>query len=522
MGYVGQTFRIGCERGGFSHNPNIDAGQPTDMVSPSRNINYEENGRRKRGGTSHLYGAAISGTPEIMGLYDFTLRDSTNHVIIATNAGKVYRDNTNTIKASGMSTSNFFDFETFDNELYIADGENTPEKWTGSGNTSTLTDIPSDWTGSNFPQQLIAHGRGASRRLWALGCPTTQHTIYASANGDGDDFSDANVTTINIETGDGFGIVGGIEFGDRLIAFGKNRTYVVDDLDPNTANWGYQEAQWFGGVANFRLLCRTPNDVIAMTEDGNIYSVTSAEQYGDYLAASLSRPAFINEYIKNDINLAQMSKFHMIYDPTLRAVRVFVVRSGNAGNTVDTCLMYYIDRDPKEAWTIHGNWTNASGFDASSAAVFRTGVGDWEVYSGDYGGNVWKLEQANRSDNNQAYYGGFRTPIMNLDDPRKKKQIKRVWTVTKPEGAWDISLDWWVDGAVGTTKAISLAGAGAVLGSFTLGTSLLGGNDLINTAVDLGNIGTRLQLEFYNSTVNQDFFISQVLIDYKPLGAEPA
>jgi hypothetical protein len=171
--------------------------------------------------------------------------------------------------------------------------------------------------------------------------------VYASANADGDDFSDANVTTIKINTGDGYGIVGAVEFGDRLICFSRSRPYIIDDIDPTTSGWGYEAAQWDGGVANFRLICRTPNDIVCMQDDGEIYSVLAAEKYGDYQTASLTRKSYMHKWISENVNLQYVNMFHSIYDPSLRAIKIFVVRQGQT--TVDTALVYFIDRPPDQA-----------------------------------------------------------------------------------------------------------------------------------------------------------------------------
>ena len=519
MLYKGETYRIPCSSGGFSHNPNIDMAQPTDMVHPSRNINLNEFGRRKRGGTAHIgdaaYDAAISGTPQIMGAYQFRLRNGTAYLIVAADDGKVYRAHDTTIKASGMSTSNFYDFETFENELYIVDGESTPEKWTGSGNTSTLTSVPSDWSGDG-PQWIAKHGRGVSERLWAGGLTAYPHRVYASVSGDGDDFSNTNVTTIDIETGDGFGIIGAVEYGDRLLCFGKRKVYVIDDSSLDTAEWGYDDAQWEGGAANFRLIVKTPNDIVAMMEDGEIYSVTSAEQYGDYKLASLTKDSFMHNWIKQYCRLSYINHFHSVYDPALRAIRIFVVRAGQT--TVDTALVYFIDRAPKEAWAIQGNQDSTSGFSASCSAIVRVGTGDYQVYTGGYAGLLWRLEQANRNDNDEAYYAGFKTPNMAFDNPRVTKKYASGRVIMEPKGDYDLTIDSWIDGIQQTQRTISMAGIGGTL-PFVLGTDLLGGQELIDKEFDIKNIGKRIQFEFYNSNADEDFFISQILIDHEILGA---
>jgi len=522
MSYVGKTFPIPCNRGGLTANPNIDMIKPTDMIHPSRNLNLHENGRKKRGGTSRRqhsdYDAAISGTPQMTGMYHFRLVDGTDHIITAGDDGYVYSAHDTTID-TGMSTTTYFDFETFEDELYIVDGKTTPQKWTGTGNTADVGDIPTDWTGTNFPQWIVKHGRGASERLWAGGCPSNPEGVYASENGDGDDFSDANVTLINVETGDGFGIVGAVEYGDRLLMFGKRKTYIIDDLDTNVSNWGYDSSQWEGGAASFRLICKTPNDVVAMMEDGEIYSVTSAENYGDYKAASLTRPAFIHRWIKEHVRLSYFNDFHMTYDPVLRAIKIFVVRNGQS--TVDTALVYFIDRPPEEAWMVHSNQSSVSGYSASCSALIRESAGLFKVYTGDYSGDVWELETANQNDNSAAYYGGYKTGNMPFENPRLEKRYKRGFMITQPEGSYDLVEDWWVDGVTQTQRTTSLAGAGGILGAFTLGTSLLGGDEVVDSVFQLGAKGKRIQFEVYNSSVNEDFFVSQMLIDYKELGGDP-
>ena len=68
MAYKGNTDRIPCSKGGLTGAKNIDDIPNHLMVYPSRNINLEKNGRRKRGGTTLLLGSAYTGAPKILGL----------------------------------------------------------------------------------------------------------------------------------------------------------------------------------------------------------------------------------------------------------------------------------------------------------------------------------------------------------------------------------------------------------------------------------------------------------------------
>lgn len=515
MGYRGDTYRIPCNRGGLNHNQNTDLIPPEAFVSPSRNINLHEGGRRKRGGTTKINGTAVSGSPQIMGGFDFQLSSSSFQVFLG-NDGKLYSNSTTTLK-TGMSTTNYPSFAVFNSELYVCDGDTVPQTWDGAaGATSALTTPNGDWSGSDQPFQVITHGRGVSRRVWFL----FNSTAYYTTLDNGKQATGGTSGTIPIRVDDAFGLTGGVEFGNRLILFGRKRAFIIEDDDASPANWGYSQAQWTGGAAHWRVIVPTPNDLIVMAEDGDIYSVSTAQQYGDYKQASLTRPAFIDNYIRENVDLTRIQQFHAAYDPVLRAVFFWVVRTGLT--QVDTALVYFIDRPPEEAWTVHDNQNTASGYKASCSFLTRTAAGSYTLYTGDYSGFIWKLNQATRSDDSNAYYGGFKTPNMPFENPRVRKHFRRGYVVAKTEGTYSLQVNIWVDGEVKTATTVSLAGTGGVLDTDVLDSFILGGTEFLDRKFELGYYGRRLQLEFYNSGAGQDFFISQIMIDNKVMGALPS
>ena len=526
MSYTGKTYQIPCSKGGLSANKNIDLIPPEAMVHPSRNINLIQGGRSKRGGTDNVNSTAITDTPRIYGVYQFRLQNGNSYILTATGDGKIQK-NYSTELATGLTINQAVHFVTFNNLCIICTGNDVPQVWDGSAAATTaLANVPADWTGASQPKKMIKHGRGVSERLWAIGCASNIFTVYASAQNAGDgttepDFSDANVKTFFIETGDGFGLIDAVEFGDRLVLFGKKQSFIIDDSSATVAEWGYVQAQWEGGAGGNRLVLRLSNDIVCMTEDGDIYAVASAESYGDYKLASLTRQSFIDDWIQEYVKLSAMADFHMVFDPVLRAIKIFIVRNGMS--YVDTAMVYFIDRGPEEGWIIHDNQSYASGYKASSSAVIRVGAGNYQVYTGGWAdGYVWKLEQTDRNDNGNAYYGGFRTARLNFDNARITKRYDRGWLIARPEGDYSLYINWWIDGVVQTQQSVSLVGTGGLLDSFVLDTSLLGGDELIDKPFDLGNIGKRIQLEIFNSTVNQDFYISQILIDHRTLGVKPS
>lgn len=517
--YRGKTYQIPCDRGGFSHNKNIDAIDPTAMVDGTKNINLHQGARGKRGGTSKYNSTAIVANADIMGLYNYQKEDGTNYLVAATTDGKTwYSDLAGAASFAaidtGLATAAYFDFETVDDVLFIAIEGSTPRTWAGTSTSTAMTDIPTDWTGTNFPKQFVRHGYGASEGVWALGF--ADGTCYRCQDDDYDDFSDDDVTTIKITVGHGAGIVGGFEYGDRLFAVGKQQVFIIDDTDADKTKWGYQAAQWKGGAAHHRLIVKTPNDVVLMAEDGEIFSVVAAENYGDYKQASLTRPAKVDNWIRENIDLSKISQFHAKYDPILRAIKFFMVRKGQT--TVDMALTYFVDREPAEAWVPHDNTASASGYSACCSAVVNKTTGTYEVWTGDYDGFVWKLEQSTKNDNSEAFLGKFKTPVMHFGDPRAYKHFHALRIIMQPQGNYNLNIDWWVDDVQQTAGTITQAASGVILGSFTLDTDILGGVTLQDSSMQLGRIGKRIQFAVYNNGASEDFFISQMLIDFKPLG----
>lgn len=453
--------------------------------------------------------------PEVSGLHEFTLINTNKFILRHTTDGKLWKNNTDTIK-TGWTVDKLAQFIQYGDMVLVSNGANCPVTWNGAdASTTNITTIPTDWTGSNFPSQMIIHGRGNSVRTWALGCPLNPENIYVTTNGNLTDFTQATVLVFNIRTGSRHGIVGGIEFGNRLIVFSKDRAFIMNDDDASTDNWGYSASQWQGGAASHRLIVKTPNDVVCMMDNGEIYSISAAEKYGDYETASLTRPSFMHEWIKKYINLSKINDFHAIYDPVLRAINFFMVRIGET--EVDTVLMYFIDRPPHKAWVVLDNQNYESGYSARSSCLVNQSTGVKKIYTGSYNGKVWKLGETNRNDNSNAFVSIYKTPLLSFDNVREHKRYDRMKIVSIAEGACSATFTWWIDGISKNSKDIEFSAKGDVLGSFILGTSTLGGLNILESSVNLGYTGKRIQIEAKSNTANEDFFLSQFLVDFVPL-----
>ena len=512
-----QTYQIPCNRGGLTADPNIDMIPPEMLLVPSRNLNIHENGWKSRGGTSIAFTGY--GGAQIMGQFDYHKADGTQFLVTTTTDGKIWKDDSTTIK-TGLTVGKYSVFVVMNDEVYIFNGADVPQVWNGvAAGTSDLADIPTDWTGSSFPAWGVIHGRGNSERMWVGGCAANPNNMYASELNDGvseADFSDLVVKVIYIET-EGLGLSGCAEFGDRLFVFSELRTYIIDDTDTDTDNWGYQQAQFEGGVSHHRLIAKTQNDLVCFMEDGNIFSAISVQDYGDYKAVSITRPAFIDRWIRENVDITKIEQFHALYDPTLRCIKFFMVPRGF--DEVKLALCYFVDRGPSEGWIPHDNQTNDSGYNASCSALVRVAVGEYKIYTGDYSGRAWKLETANKNDNGLGFYAGATTATMSFDNARQTKKYHRGWIVAQAQGSFNLFVSVRVDGQQKSLKTVSLSGVGGIWGTGLWGTMVWGGNELIEKSFSVGSVGKRIQYEVYNANPDEPFFISQIQQDFTNLGS---
>lgn len=512
MGFRGPSIGVSFAAVGLQHNPNVDAAPPDTLVHPTRNVNLGDAWVESRGGTSKVNASAGYGSAQLLGGFDYQKPDGTaQYHLVASADGKIYKNTSDTV-ATGLSTTAKPSFVQAGNKVYFANGSDACLQGDPSaGNLAAFTNPAADWS-SEKPFQLLLHANGENRRLVAL----TSTQVFFSANDTLDEFVTGVVSfTVDVKGG----LKWGVMFGTRLIVGGRDEAVVFNTDDPSTDNWGYSRAPWFGGAAHFRLVIPMENDVIMVSEDATIYSLARVQQFNDYRVGALTRPAFMDRWLREHAKMSAISDWHATWDPVKRMVKFFIVRAGQT--QVFSSLNFYPDRPLDRAWTVHES-AGASGYKASCSFLVRVGEGDYQVYTGDYAGFLWKLEQANKNDDGAAFTASFRTPHLHFGNPRGSKRFVRGFLIIEPKGDYNLTVNIWVDGQVKSSTTVSMAGTGALLGSFVLGTDVLGGRTMAKKPFKLGYRGERLQLEFINSAVNQPFAVSQLLVDHIPLGARPS
>ena len=496
--YIGQTYLINFSNGGLTPLKNESILKPTQMIE-CRNFDLQGNTRMVRGGTKLINKEPVSDSPRIMNMFDFT-----TYIVFATSNGYFYKG-VNQAIGSNLGTSKPTSIEKFGNKIFICNGNVAPYYWDGgAGNIVAMPSIPSSWAPGNYPGQFIAHGKGNSLRLWAVDFATTPFNVFASKNGDPFSFGDEDCVVLVINTGDLYGIVAGVVFQDNLILFGRRKAYIVDDSATNPAYWGYFESPWEGGTISWRTLVKTPNDIISMTEDFDIYSVSAASQYGDYQTASLLQGTGLKEWMRENLEESYITQFHGIYDPILRAVRFFVVRKDK--QEIDTCLLYFIDRPLTEAWVIHdASELSASGYNASCSALIYAGSGDFHIWTGDYDGSFWKLNDDDKQDGSSGFESTFTSPSSPLEAPRSMKRFDKLY--------FDIEVFSSIQGEIKITPIIDRVQYGAFTIVATEGRKFY--------EIPLGYLGYELKFKVSSNVSGFNYAVHQAMVDFKPLTNKP-
>lgn len=498
---------------------NIDvADENAMMLEDTRNIIFVDGGRQKRRGTTHSKTVGDNGL--IQGLIPFQKLNGTHYLLAITDIGNVY-DLVAGGAAIGTYTaaSNPVSGIVFGDAAYMTSSEAVPKKWNGSS-LAAMANIPTDW-GTKGPKQFLVRRAGNANRIVGIGVPTKENRIYWS-QANTDNMADANVITMDIEVGETGGLIGGVEFGNRLIVFSRSYAFIVDDSSSTTSNWTWTKAQWTGGAEYWRLICKAQNDLYAMMFDGDIYSVATAQEYGDYKAASVARPSWVDRWIQENIDLTRLSEAHSTYDSDLRCVYWFLPRDGSA--YVDMALVYFIDRPPTEAWMLHNNLASDSGFRAKCSTFGKVaGASLYKVLTGGPAGKQWYLnsDESALSDNTAAYEAQFSTTHLHQGNPRSRKRYKYGHILSVVEGDFDLDIDIYVDGDYKATKTVNLGTLAGVYGSGQYGTAIYGGDDYLIADFPIGYIGTRIQYRVRNNNAGEDFFASRLMTDFKELGLRP-
>lgn len=494
---------------------------PIDALIDADTVTFEDGTIRKEGGAIKYNSTAVSGTPSILGGYDWDHDGNTQKSIIVTDAGTILKDDgagdyTAVTLASGLSvsanTSPVFaeggkESAAINRKLFIATGTNQVQVLSADGaTTSALTTPPADWS-ANFPTVVFNH----VGRMWGCGNSNDSHRLYYSTVNDHEDFTGAGSGTLAIHPGDGEAIVHAFSFRGAIIVFKYPRgVYLVDTTPVSFFDWTVSKISGELGMAYTNCGAVVPNDIIFLDANRDIRLLSATDTFGDVGTISVSDLSAFDDWMRDNVNAQGRKQWRCAYYPTKKEVHFALTGVSASVNNcrvvIDTLLgrprFRYSNRDtPVSLW-------------------LRKIDGIPELTHGDDSGFVWRMDQVGRSKDGAGYAGMFRTPNIDMSHLEPAMSTRRknghfLEAIIQPNGNWDLNCTVYWDGEAGDTVAFNQGFAGAALGSFVIGTDVLGSQSKVFTSKRrITGGGRHFSVEGSNSGVANDFSLARLYLHF--------
>jgi len=475
-------------------------------------LTYEHDTWQKDGGAEKINDTALTGTPTISGLYDFVSGTFVKELIAYTDAGDLVTVNASGVDKTlktGMGTNRFPIFVEgavgTTKKLYIVNGQAKVQAYTGGTSTADITNPPADWTGGK-PTWLFLH----NGRMWGGGNTNDPHRIYGSALVDHDDYTSGNSVTYSVYPGEAERIVGGVSWRGRAYFFKYPQgIYYLDDSSSDVNLWDIRRTSRYVGLSGPGGIVEALDDVLFLSPDGYIHALSAVFEFGDAKSSAIL-PNALGTFIRENVNSSRYDRVQSIFYPTKRKVMFAVSGLGSNVNNLIVGLDIHRLSDPQGFKTTRDECEALAILRGSSDGLAKPIVGD-------SAGFVRKLDIAARDKDGSGYNAYWETWDIELfEQGFRRGNLKELEVEFTPVGNWNLSIEVFRDGVSSETLTFNMQGAGAILGSFTLGTDILGTEVLRNTRSKMSGDCRRIRLKGSNNTLNESFSVASQLIKYTP------
>lgn len=519
MAYSGFIAELPIGFGGLVGTKNQAKIQP-DQLIVARNVDYASGTIRKMGGAAKYNSTVITGAPSIIGGWDWWPTDGVQRMVVLTSAGNYLKDSgsgtfADTL-ATGLTTTDVVpvfveggkEVAANNRKLFLFTGKNAPRVLSGDGITATaIATPPADWSGANQPVSGTIH----AGRLWAGGNLNDPHRVYYSTTGNQEDFTGAGSGSISVFPGEGEKIVSMTSFKGLLIVWKfPVGVYLIDTSDPSVANWKVEKLSIGVGGVSPAGFAQIDDDVIYLDASGNFQLLSATTEFGDMSSNNLSKITQIDSFMKDNLNSNMFSKTRAVYYSHKREAH-FAMAVSNATTLNADMVVDFNQQIPR--YRFNDRDTNQSIWLRKDTDLVPRPV------IGDNAGFVWKIDQNLRNKGGLGYASEFQTPHLDFGFLDQKLATKRkngqfLELVVEPTGNWNLSVDIMWDGVVKQTVQFNMGTSGSSLGSFVLGTDVLGGGQVINRKRRIVGSGRRLSLVCRNTGANEDFSLIRFYLHF--------
>ncbi len=506
--------------GGLNGSRNKSNLDPDELLIAS-NVTFEGDIIGKEGGATKYNSTAVPTAGIILGGYDFWPSVSTQRMIVYTNGGYLLKDTgdalfSTTLK-TGLNVTKIPVFVTGGEEalassrkLFLFNGYDSVQVLAADGaSTTNIATPPADWSSTNQPNCGCVH----EGRLWgALG-----HRVYFSKTTNHEDFTAGSGATdggtLVLWPGVGNEIKQMLSFKGVLLVFKEPRgIFLIDTASTSISDWKVMQLNGSIGVASSHSAVQIDDDILFMDSTGSVQIFSGIDNF-NITGANLSQNKQMNVYVQENVNIAELEHVKAVFYPAKREVHFAVPQTSATYNTARLVLDLNRPSQPRWRWSPR---------DVCESLWLRKDSQEIpRIVCGDATGFVWLLDQDARSKAGAAYLGAFQTPHMDFGniDPllaSRQKLGAEIEILAEPREGITLSIDVYWDNEFRHTITMSLNPQGTALGTFVLGTNVLGSDQLLSIRrKKLLGSGRRLSLRFYNEEVAGDFAIARCYVRFK-------
>jgi hypothetical protein len=534
MAYAGQKASIPL--GEFGLITDLPPGDiPRGGLIRAQDISFETGLVTKAPGDSRYNNSALPAG--VVAAFDWWPDPVTQRLIAACSDGFIYKDigdrgfNLNVPVSADLGTLNPRSvFVEGGNELagrnkklFFISPSAQVQVMSGDGTMFNPISSPAvDWVTPNFPSIGLIH----RNRLWAF----MGQRAYASDTGNHENFV-SNFLTQNIFPGEGGSIIGAKVFKGRLFAFKEGGfVYYLEDSDQDSDNWNWLKLASNFGLASPHGILEIINDMVAVNESGSPISYNATDALGDIESADVLRMLQIEDYFRKNTHTGGIEFLHSIYYEAKK--QAFFTWRSTYRTTNDTLFVLDFNRqNPRAAF-----WKRQ----ADCLALRRNQQKILQPIYGSSDGFIYLMDRENRLIGASAYTGEFKTGHMDFkfmgeDMASKNKLYDFLEVEFVPQGAWNISVDVFIDGKFSETINYSMDVRDDGLDSFTLGSGgssgittpsggdgdPLGREEAQTLRKPLHGSGRRISFLVRGSGANQNFAIASLNVGFR-ISAEQA
>ena len=488
--------------------------------------------RKKRGGQARLNTAAITvGTAaqDVIYLTDYWSNVSntkTQRLVAVTEDGTVHASSdsgsTWTVKTSAAVsvTHGKITSEVINEDLIIGYSESSaPLSWDNQGTATISTATASSGT---YPDGWIL--RGHKNRLFVAGDETQRDRIQISAAGDHTDWGTAS-TFIDIQPGDGdpdgiTAIFPEIRQAKGLYIAKRTKIYFLDTSSSSTSDWSVTVVSEGIGCISHNTARAVDQADVVFASDRGIHSLDQViNQTGIVEGKFLSAP--IHQDYQNNLSTGDRFRYSAVWYSKLNSYMIGVKKSGDS--KFQTIYCYNVELGQWYRWTSAPCNFLALKFNASNDEM--------DLIAGDDGGFVNQLDKSDNLSDLNDFGSAILTKIKSAVIYPSVSQVQNpipgethftnlVFSFRARDNN-SFRVFYTVDQRTNSFTVDQILNGGNTLGSTALGIAgpfILGtiGNGIKPYFNHIKGVGHSIEIEIQHDTVNSDFELFGMWIEFKP------